>query len=272
MKLSLKFTHYLIASSSLFIMETTFADPKTCPVLNQTELKQLCRWTGLSKIPGLKIKAGQVTIGETTLENKLGSCGESDSVKAFLSNDPSKTYEGVLTKNPTDPNNSSKALCTYKISTLSGKERSIGFEVTFPSEISKIQPKTGPKKIQGVDITTSPDTQSVEIKKEKLIQNPSPTSKPPIHSQTVPTDRPVPPAAMIQAQQPPLGAPPAFPGTNTGSKPPSRKPPAPPTQSAGEGTSSNLSPSNSAARGMMFHDEEFTNKMKERKLRNAEGN
>lgn len=272
MKSSLKFTHYLTVLSSLMILESTIAESKTCPVLNKTELKQLCRWKLLSKIPG--VKAGQVTVEGTTLVNKLGSCGESDSVKAFFNTDPSKTYEGVATKDPTDVNNPSKALCTYDIETLRGKNRAIAFEVTFAPEVSMIQPKKGPKITRGVDITSSPNTQTVEIKKGQDSQKPAPTFTPPVTSPTVSTGRPVPPAPMMQPKQPPLAASPAFSGTETdmpGSKPPSRKPPAAPTQPAADLPSSKTTPSNAAARDMMFQDEEFKKKMNERKLRNTEG-
>jgi len=274
MKLSLKLVPYLTAFSSLLIIESTMADPRTCPVLNKTELKQLCRWKALSKIPGLKIQAGQVTVEGTTLINKLGTCGESDSVKAFFSKDPSKTYEGMLAKNPADINNSNKGLCLYKIDSLAGNKRDIAFEVTFPSEISIVKPTTGPKTVQGVDITSSPEIQSVKIHKENTHQNPTPPSTRPVTPQVVsPAGRPVPPTAM-KANQPPLAAPSALPETVTekpGSKPPTRKPPAAPTPSPADGANSKTSPSNANVRGMVFQNKTFTNEKNEQKLRDAEG-
>ena len=87
MKSSLKLARYLSALGSVFIIESTQAFTK-CPTLNKTELKQLCRWTGLKKLPLLKIQAGEVTTKEgVTLINKLGTCKQLDSIRAFFTSE-----------------------------------------------------------------------------------------------------------------------------------------------------------------------------------------
>lgn len=101
---------------------------EACPELTRDEISTLCRWTIISKVTFGKIKSGTITKDGVTLTNTLKTCGQGDSLKAFLKESKSKTYPAELTKDPKDPNNSLKGLCTYNL----GKEK-IAFNIQLPA-------------------------------------------------------------------------------------------------------------------------------------------
>jgi hypothetical protein len=207
-----------------------------CPTLTKPELKQLCRWTGLKKVPFMKIQAGEVTTKEgITLVNKLGTCRELDSIRAFFTTDEHKTYPGVRAKDPSDPTNRLKGLCTYTINTFTiGKPaEKIGFEVTFPPEPEpepEVIPSAPTKKhvIGGVDITFSPKIQEVEIKEKPLRPNPTEQAE----LVPLPPPRPARPTQATQGEEAPSSRPPAR-----------TPPPVPSAQSAWENEENEAAPS-----------------------------
>ena len=196
-----------------------------CPQLALKELRQLCRWTGLSKLPLLKIKAGKVEKDGVTLENKLKTCGEGDSIKQFLSNDSTKVYVGKSSKSFVDPNNPLKGQCVY---TLNNEK--IAFDVELPPQPKTPQPTMQTKEninpppppprrkvVGGVDITTSPKVQNVIVRPTAPVR----PTRPAPQSQGTPSGSHPVPSHLRKQQSPHVGS----------SIPPSEKPPLPPIMS-----------------------------------------
>ena len=150
-----------------FGIADVMADGK-CPDLKQKELRQLCRWEGLSKIPLLHIKAGSVVKDGVTLTNTRGTCGEGDEIKEFVTKNKNHLYKGTLTQKQS---NKLEGICTYKVGgKIDEKGEQIGgdgiaFEVALPAEISgPIAEAKKPTTVKGFNYM-NPQGTDVPIKK-----------------------------------------------------------------------------------------------------------
>lgn len=214
-----------------------------CPELSQTELRRLCRWEGF-KVFG--IKAGSIEKDGVTLTNKLGTCGEGDSVKEFVTKKGSTMYPGILTKDFAEPTNPLKGLCTYTV----GHDK-IAFNVQLPPKPEEPKPlpepqphRKDPRTIGGVDITTSPHLKQVPIERPKIAspavrqELPQVAATPdhpgrPVPSYLNPTPRPavrgIPSGAQPAPQQEERKGPPQYAPPQVPSKVPQRQLPPTPT-------------------------------------------
>ncbi len=221
MKYHSKSLKYSLLTASFLLASLGAAEAK-CPPLGRDDVRDICRWEVLGKLPG--VQAGKKTIGNVTLQN-IGECGEKKSITEFFKKNPQKTfYVGNVAK---DLHNPSKIYCIYNIDNHLLKFGATGInlqkENVKPEEpavshtTEEAHPETHPKKpktVHGFDMTTGKmgevSIQNQPVKESTVRAHPPQTTQ---QHPSKPLRRPLPetPDTTTEERRPPNYPPPKAP-------------------------------------------------------------